>query len=48
MFDEAKFLHDSDQEMIEGSFYQDEEAFAVFSSVFRDVVDRYASFKMAF
>ena len=31
MFDEAKFLHDLVQEMIKGSFYQHEEAFAVFS-----------------
>ena len=45
MFDEAKFLHDLDQEMIKGSFYQHEEAFAVFSSVFRDVVDRHAPLK---
>ena len=45
MFDEAKFLHDLDQEMIKVSFYQHEEAFAVFSSVFRDVVDRHAPLK---
>ena len=32
MFDEAKFLHDLDREMIKNSFYQQEEAFAVFSS----------------
>ena len=35
MFDDAKFLRGLDQEMIKGSFYQHEEAFAVFSSVFR-------------
>ena len=46
MFDEAKFLHDLDQEIIKGSFYQHEEAFAVFSSVFRDVVDRHAPSKV--
>ena len=45
MFDEAKFLHDLDQEMIKGSFYQHEEAFAVLSLVFRDVVDRHAPLK---
>ena len=45
MFDEAKFLHDLDQEMIKASFYQHEEAFAVFSSAFRDVVDRHAPLK---
>ena len=45
MFDEAKFLHDLDQEMIKGLFYQHEEALAVFSSVFRDVVDRHAPLK---
>ena len=45
MLDEAKFLHDLHQEMIKGSFYQHEEGFAVFSSVFRDVVDRYAPLK---
>ena len=42
MFDKAKFLHDLDQEMTKGLFSQHEEAFAVFSSVFRDVVDRHA------
>ena len=42
MLDEAKFLHDLDQEKIKGSFYLHEEAFAVFSSAFRDVVDRHA------
>ena len=42
MFDEAKFQYDLDQEMIKGSFYQHEEAFAVFSLVFRDGVDRHA------
>ena len=45
MFDEAKFLHDLDQEMIKGLFYQHKEAFAVFSSVFRYLVDRYAPLK---
>ena len=30
MFDEAKFPHGLDQEMIEGSFYHHKEAFAVF------------------
>ena len=30
MLDEAKFLHDLDQEMLKGSFYEHEEAFAVF------------------
>ena len=45
MFDEAKFLHDLDQEMIKGSFYQHEEAFAVFSSAFRYFVDRHAPLK---
>ena len=45
MFHEAKFLHDLDQEMIKASFYQHEEAFTVFSSVFRNVVDRHAPFK---
>ena len=45
MFDEAKFLHDLDQEMIKGSFYQHEEAFAVFSSVFRYLVDGHAPLK---
>ena len=41
MLDEAKFLHDLDKEMITDSFYRHEEAFAVFSSVFRNVVDRH-------
>ena len=45
MFDEATFLHDLDQEIIKGSFYQHEEAFAVFSPVFRDVVNRHAPLK---
>ena len=45
MFDEAKFLHELDQEIIKGSFYQHEKAFAVFPSVFRDVVDRHAPLK---
>ena len=45
MSDEAKFLHDLDQEMIKGSLYQHEEAFAVFSSVFRDLIDRHAPLK---
>ena len=45
MFDEAKFLHDLDQEMIKGSFYRHEEAFAVFPSVFRGVADRHAPLK---
>ena len=45
MFDDAKFLRGLDQEMIKGSFYQHEEAFAVFSSVFRDMVDRHAPLK---
>ena len=45
MSDEAKFLHDLDQEMIKGSLHQQEEAFAVFSSVFRDLVDRHAPLK---
>ena len=30
MFDEAKFLHDLDDEIIKDSFYQHDEAFAVF------------------
>lgn len=30
MFDEAIFLHDKDQEMINDSFYQHGETFAVF------------------
>ena len=45
MFDETKFLHDLDQEMIKGSFYRHEEVFAVFPSVFRDVLDRHAPLK---
>ena len=45
MSDEAKFLHDLDQEMIKGSLHQHEEAFAVFSSVFRDLIDRHAPLK---
>ena len=45
IFDEAKFLHGLDQEIIKGSFYQHEEAFPVFSSVFREVVDRHAPLK---
>ena len=45
LFDEAKFLHDLDQEIIKGSFYQHQKTFAVFSSIFRDVVDRHASLK---
>ena len=45
MFDKAPFLHDLDQEMIKGLFYQHEKAFAVFSSVFRDAVDRYLPLK---
>ena len=45
MFDEAKFLHDLDKEMIKESFYRHEEAFAVFSSVFRNVVDKHAPLK---
>ena len=45
MFDEAKFLHDLDQEMIKDSFYLHEEAFVSFSSVFIDVVDRHAPLK---
>ena len=31
--------------MIKGFFYQHKEAFAVFSSVFRDLVDRHAPLK---
>ena len=31
--------------MVKGSFYQHEEAFAVFPSVFRDVTDRRAPLK---
>ena len=31
--------------MIKGSFYQHKGAFAVFSSVFRDVIDRHAPLK---
>ena len=45
MFDEANFLHELDQEMIKSSFYQYEEAFVVFSSVFREMVDRNATLK---
>ena len=45
MFGQAKFLHDLVQEIIKGSFYQNEENFAVFSSVFRDVVGRHAPLK---
>ena len=45
MFDKAPFLHDLDQEMIKGLFYQHEKAFAVFSSVFRDAVDRHLPLK---
>ena len=45
MSDEAKFLHDLDQEMIKSSLHQHEEAFAAFSSVFRDLVDRHAPLK---
>ena len=44
-FDEAKFLYDSDQEIIKGSFYQHEKAFAVFSLVFRALVERHAPLK---
>ena len=45
MFDEAKFPHDLDQDIIKGSFCQYEEAFAVFPSVFSDVVNRNAPLK---
>lgn len=34
MFNEAKFLHSLDKEVIKGSFYQQKEAFSVFSSFF--------------
>ena len=42
MFDKAKFTHDLDKKMLEASFYQHEESFAVFLSVFLDVADRHA------
>ena len=42
MFDEAKFVHDVDQEMVKGSFYQRRESSSVLPSVFKDVVDRHA------
>ena len=42
MFDEAKFPDTLDQEIIEGLFYIHEEAFSVFSSVFRNAFDRHA------
>ena len=42
MFDKAKFIHDLDIKMLEASFYQHEESFAVFLSVFLDVADRHA------
>ena len=42
MFDKAKFIHDLDKKMLEASFYQHEESFAVFLSVFLDVADRHA------
>ena len=45
MPDGAKFLHDLDQEIIKGSLHQHDEAVAVFSSVFRDLVDRHAPLK---
>ena len=45
MLDDAKRLHDLDQEIIKGSFNQHKESFAEFSSVFRDVVDRHAPLK---
>ena len=45
LFDEAKFPHDLDQYIIKGSFCQYEEAFAVFPSVFSDVVNRNAPLK---
>ena len=41
MFDKPKVSHDLDQEMIKGSFYQYEKAFAVLPSIFRNVVDRH-------
>ena len=34
-----------DQERIKGLFCQHEEAFAAFSSIFRDVIDRHEPFK---
>ena len=40
MFDEAKFVHDVDQEMVKGSFYQRRESFSVLPAVSKDVVDR--------
>ena len=45
MFDKPNVSHDLDQEMIKGSFYQYEKAFAVLPSIFRDVVDRHAPCK---
>ena len=45
MFDEAKFLYDLDKETIKSSLCQDEEDFAAFSSVFRDMIDRHAPLK---
>ena len=45
MFDKPKVSHDLDQEMIKGSFYQYEKAFAVLPSIFRNVVDRHAPCK---
>ena len=45
MSDEAKFLHDLDQEIIKGSLHQQDVAFAVFSSVYKDLVDRHAPLK---
>lgn len=45
MFHEAKFLHDLDEEMSKGLFYQHEESFAKFSSVFRDLADGHAALK---
>ena len=45
MLDEAKYLHDLDKEMIKDSINRHEEAFAVFSSVFRNVVDRHVPLK---
>ena len=43
VFHEAKFVNDLDQEMIKCSFYQRGESFAVFSSVFSDMLDRHAT-----
>ena len=45
-FDKSKFLHDFDQELLKGAIYQNnEEMYSSFTTIFQNVLNKYAPLK---